>query len=187
MKRILFVLTASLFLAACGNSSTETTNTNETAAVETFGEGLSEASVVSIGQLKSKLQESMEASADETVEVEAVAAEGEEVEEKKIFAEAKLTGKVKKVCKKQGCWMKVKTPEGEEIMVTFKDYSFKVPKDCEGRKTTFEGVAYYEIVSVDELRHLAEDEGKSKEEIAKITEPKKELRFEAKAVELKKL
>ena len=44
------------------------------------------------------------------------------------------------------------------------------------------GKAYYQITSLDELRHYAEDAGKSAEEIAAITEPKKELRFLASGV-----
>jgi hypothetical protein len=36
--------------------------------------------------------------------------------------------------------------------------------------------------AVEDLRHYAEDEGKSKEEIAKITEPLVELAFEAEGV-----
>ncbi|MFT7299329.1 MAG: hypothetical protein ACI9WO_002153, partial [Sphingobacteriales bacterium] len=118
---------------------------------------------------------------------EAAPAEGEEdVEETKIFVQAKLTGEVKKVCKKMGCWMKVDA-DGEEIMVTFKDYKFFVPKDCDGKTTTVEGVAYYELVPVEDLQHIAEDAGKTKEEIAQIVEPKRVLKFEAKGVELKTL
>jgi hypothetical protein len=40
--------------------------------------------------------------------------------------------------------------------------------------------------SVAELQHYAEDAGKSKEEIAKITEPKLELTFVADGVIVKK-
>jgi hypothetical protein len=49
-----------------------------------------------------------------------------------------------------------------------------------------QGKAFKEVTSVDELRHYAEDAGDSKEEIAKITEPKTELKFEATGVVLKK-
>ena len=183
MKKIIFALTATLFLASCGNTPKETTETAEATSVEVFGEGLSEASVISIGQLKEKLAE---ATANAPAVEETASVESEEVEEKKIFVQAKLTGEVKKVCKKMGCWMKVNT-DGEEIMVTFKDYKFFVPKDCDGKKTTVEGVAYYELMPVEDLQHLAEDAGKTKEEIAQITEPKMVLKFEAQGVELKSL
>jgi len=46
------------------------------------------------------------------------------------------------------------------------------------------GMAYYQITPVDELRHYAEDEGKSAEEVAEITEPKRELHFLADGVKL---
>jgi hypothetical protein len=44
------------------------------------------------------------------------------------------------------------------------------------------GIAYREVVSVEMLRHYAEDAGKSKEEIMKITEPETKLSFEADGV-----
>ena len=47
-----------------------------------------------------------------------------------------------------------------------------------------EGKAFREITPVDELQHLAEDGGASKEEIAKITEPKEELKCMASGVML---
>ena len=45
-----------------------------------------------------------------------------------------------------------------------------------------DGFAFKEVTPVDELRHYAEDEGMSKEEIAAITEPKEELKFMASGV-----
>ena len=47
-------------------------------------------------------------------------------------------------------------------------------------KTAFiQGVAKKEIITVAELKHYAEDAGKSAEEIAKITEPEVTMSFEA--------
>ncbi len=71
---------------------------------------------------------------------------------------------------------------GEEMMVKFKDYGFFVPKDIAGRKVVMEGYAFREVTPVDELRHYAEDEGLSTEEIEAITEPKEELKFLASGV-----
>ena len=45
-----------------------------------------------------------------------------------------------------------------------------------------EGWAFREVTSVDELRHYAEDAGKSQEEIEAIQEPKDELKFLASGV-----
>lgn len=72
----------------------------------------------------------------------------------------------------------------EEMMVKFKDYGFFVPTDISGREVVMHGVAYYQTTSVEELQHYAEDAGKSAEEIATITEPKRELRFLADGVKL---
>ena len=67
-------------------------------------------------------------------------------------------------------------------MVKFKDYGFFMPKDIAGKEVIINGKAYVEEVSVDEQRHYAEDAGKTKEEIAKITEPKRTFSFEADGV-----
>ncbi|WP_337043528.1 DUF4920 domain-containing protein [Emticicia sp. 17c] len=96
--------------------------------------------------------------------------------------DAKVTGTVESVCQVKGCWMKVKLSDGQTMRVTFKDYGFFVPKDISGKTVVFEGNAKTKTTSVDELRHYAEDAGKSKEEVAKITEPKKELTFVANGV-----
>ena len=96
----------------------------------------------------------------------------------------KMTGKVTEVCKDKGCWMKVEGAEGETIMVKFKDYKFFMPKDIVGKEVMLEGEASYKEVSVKQLKHYAEDAGKSPEEIKQITQPKKELQFVAKGVQV---
>lgn len=95
-----------------------------------------------------------------------------------------LQGEVKKVCQAKGCWMTITVSNDEEMMVKFKDYGFFMPKDISGREVVMHGMAYYQITPVDELRHYAEDEGKSAEEVAEITEPKRELHFLADGVKL---
>lgn len=98
---------------------------------------------------------------------------------------AKVTGVVESVCKAAGCWMKVKTADGQTMRVTFKDYGFFVPKDIAGKTVVFEGVAKVKTTSVAMLKHYAEDGGKSKEEIAKITQPEKAIGFVANGVIVK--
>ena len=79
-------------------------------------------------------------------------------------------------CTKKGCWMTVKLPDGQDMMVRFKDYGFFVPtKGLEGKRAVMQGYASKETVDVATLRHYAEDAGKSKEEIEKITEPEHNL------------
>ncbi len=97
----------------------------------------------------------------------------------------KVQGTVESVCKVKGCWMKVKTTDGQTMRVTFKDYGFFVPKDIVGKEVVFEGIAQQTTTSVAELKHYAEDAGKSKAEIAKITEPEKALTFVADGVIVK--
>lgn len=104
----------------------------------------------------------------------------------KAEAPAKVEGTVESVCKVKGCWMKVKTNDGQTMRVTFKDYGFFVPKDIIGKTVVVEGVAKQTTTPVSELRHYAEDAGKSKEEIAKITEPEKAITFVADGVVVKK-
>lgn len=95
---------------------------------------------------------------------------------------AKVSGKVVEVCIKKGCFMKLETAKGESMMVKFKDYGFFVPADLKGKDVVVEGIAKQEVISVEKQKHYAEDAKKSKEEIAKITEPKKQVTFEAKGV-----
>lgn len=98
---------------------------------------------------------------------------------------ATITGTVESVCQTKGCWVNIvstENPEMESMFVKFKDYGFFLPKDLSGQEITLNGVGYREITSVDELKHYAEDEGLSAEEIAAITEPKEELKFMASGV-----
>lgn len=100
----------------------------------------------------------------------------------------KVKGTIDGVCQAKGCWMTIvsKTDASKESMfVKFKDYGFFMPLDASGSTAIMEGKAYKEETSVDELRHYAEDEGKSAEEIAAITEPVTELKFMAHGVILK--
>ena len=105
--------------------------------------------------------------------------------EKKELKDLKFEAKVNSVCKVKGCWMNLDLENGQEIMVNFKDYSFFVPKDIEGKKVIVDGKASIEILSVKQLQHYAYDAGKTDEEIKKIVDPKKVYSFEAKGVLIK--
>ncbi|MFY0630582.1 MAG: DUF4920 domain-containing protein [Flavobacteriaceae bacterium] len=99
----------------------------------------------------------------------------------------KFASSIEEVCSKKGCWMKLPAGETDEtIMVRFKDYGFFMPLDSNGKEVIVAGKAFVKETSVDELKHYAEDAGKSADEIAKITEPKMELAFEANGVLMKK-
>jgi hypothetical protein len=106
--------------------------------------------------------------------------------DQKIKEQDKFTGRVKgkvlEVCQEKGCWMKIERENGGPMMVKFKDYKFFMPKNIEGKEVVIDGEATIKETSVKQLRHYAEDAGKSKEEIEKIKEPKKEVIFVAKGV-----
>jgi len=95
----------------------------------------------------------------------------------------KVEGEVVGVCKKKGCFLTLKR-EGstDPIMVRFTDYAYFVPEDIIGKTIVVEGKAKIKETTVEKLKHYAEDEGKSKEEIAKIKEPKRDISFVADGV-----
>jgi len=94
----------------------------------------------------------------------------------------KIKGVIKAVCQVKGCWMTTDLGNGKSMRIRFKDYAFFMPKDADGKTFYAHGVASVETTSVAQLRHYAEDAGKSAEEIAKITEPKTEIVFLADGV-----
>jgi hypothetical protein len=104
----------------------------------------------------------------------------------KLKTDSVYTGKVEatvvEVCKKKGCFMKLTRSNGEPIMVRFKDYGFFMPQDIVGKTVVVDGIAKVKETSVERLKHFAEDAGKSKEEIAKITQPKTDIEFMADGV-----
>jgi len=129
-------------------------------AQEKFGKKINEKSAIEVSQLPVKMGD-------------------------KESMNTKVTGTVESVCQAKGCWMKLKMDNGETMRVTFKDYGFFVPKDIAGKTVVVEGLAQKKTTPVSELRHYAEDAGKSKAEIAQITDPKDELAFVANGVIVK--
>lgn len=76
-------------------------------------------------------------------------------------------------------------PDQPEMRVKFKNYAFFMPKDIVGKTVVIDGFALQETISVADQRHYAEDDGQTKEQIEKITKPKRELSFEAAGVVIK--
>ncbi|MDK7375533.1 DUF4920 domain-containing protein [Weeksella virosa] len=98
-----------------------------------------------------------------------------------------FTTTIQEVCAKKGCWMKLSLSDAKnEVNVRFKDYGFFVPMDASGNEAVVHGIAYVAEVSVDKLRHYAEDAGKSADEIAAITEPAMQYQFLADGVWISK-
>ncbi len=94
-----------------------------------------------------------------------------------------VTGKIVEVCKAEGCWVRMETSNGS-FLVKMKDHAFLVPLALNGKQVVAAGTATFKETSVEQLRHFAEDAGKSKEEIAKITEPKKEIVLNATGIKV---
>ena len=164
MNKLILLSVVSLgIFSACGNHKEEAKN--ETAAADTslqyFGDSLTQDGAIPSTELSAKMQG-------------------------KDSMTVKLTGPIKEVCQKKGCWMTMDIGNEKTMQVKFKDYAFFVPKDANGKTVVIEGVAFTDTTSVAELQHYAEDGGKSKEEIAKITEPEIAISFEAHGVILKK-
>ena len=162
MKSIGIIITTAFFMFACGTAETP----NEESNAE-LGK--------SYGPVKVNV--------DEAISVAEMLAE---FEGKTSETEFTFEGEMEEICSKAGCWVNIDKGNGETFMVRFKDH-FTIPTKTEpGTGAYFHGIAYWDTVSVDMLQHFAEDAGKSEEEIAKITEPKYELGFEADGITLKK-
>ena len=98
-----------------------------------------------------------------------------------------ISGKITETCPKKGCWMQVKVSDTDTLMVRFKDYGFFVPKSGVNQKNTvINGTASMDTVSVQMLRHFAEDAGKPQEIIEQITEPETVIHFIAEGVLIEK-
>ena len=94
----------------------------------------------------------------------------------------KVTATITEMCQNKGCWMRLSTAGDDDILVTFKDYGFFVPKDASGREVILEGSLQKMERSVEVLRHLARDAGQSDDLVAAITEPEMALTIEATGV-----
>jgi hypothetical protein len=144
--------------AATGTEDKIQTTGGEEFVGQSFGEGITSSSYADMSEVLGQLKESEEVTTT-------------------------MKAKVSEVCQAKGCWMTLTDSKtNEEFMVKFYDYGFFVPKDISGKEVIVEGKAFKEVTPVDELRHYAEDAGKSADEIAAITEPKAEWKFEATGV-----
>ncbi len=157
-KNFLLLMTTILILTACGDANKSAEQVAEEKATDQiFGEKITPDNALTFNELLIKMDQ-----------LDSI--------------DTKVTGTVESVCQSKGCWVNIVSDDGREMFVKFKDYGFFLPKDCSGRKVVMEGKAFREKTSVEELQHYAEDEGASEEEIAKITEPKEELKFMAAGV-----
>ena len=100
--------------------------------------------------------------------------------------DTKLEGQILSTCPMKGCWMKMSV-ERDTILVRFKDYGFFVPKSgAEGKSAIVNGKLSVDTLSVAQLRHYAEDAGKSKYEVSKIVKSEITISFLADGVVIDK-
>ena len=163
-KSLVFIGLIAIWGMACGNStrraqSSETAATSAAGDGKHFGDKITEKGAIAYDELLTKMENT------DSLHV-------------------KVMGKAGGVCQVKGCWMDIvpNAADKASMRVRFKDYGFFVPKDITGRTVVVDGYALRSVTSVEDLRHYAEDAGKSKEEIMKITEPKEEIKFMASGV-----
>lgn len=153
MKKILLTVLIA-FAAFAVNAQPPAGNAN---AGDSYGEKIDAKGAISLAALNSKLKKN------------------------ETFT-GKVTGEVKEVCAQKGCWLTMELPDKTKMQVKFKDYAFFVPSALLGKTVVLEGEARQKIVSVNELKHYAEDAKKSREEIDAITKPEKQVKFVADGV-----
>ncbi len=131
MKKLFLILSAASLVWACGNNQNVAKQEEATTSTGIFGELITADSAVSVDELKTLMGDKTEMN-------------------------VKLSGMVDAVCQGEGCWLDLKTADGNKLHVIFKG-EFVVPKDAVGKQAIVQG-------------------------IAKIEEPEKELVFEADGV-----
>lgn len=183
MKRIALILLSLAFIWGCGGGDNNSGNEGNQDSTGTHVD--STAHDHDTGEADADLPD-VDANGNFGGEVDGTGAQPvaslPELMEGQDSMEVTLTGTVTEVCQKKGCWMNMTIAEGQDLMIRFKDYGFFVPRNCSGKTATMSGMAKREVIEVDELRHYAEDAGKSTEEIEAITEPEERLTFLASGV-----
>lgn len=165
MKKIICVLfAAGILLSSCatGTSNTDAVVTAQDTIAGNYGEYVSLDKAVTIPDMFQTLQRTG-------------------------TFDGKVMGEISEVCKSKGCWLTMELPDGNKMRVTFKDYGFFVPTKSSGYMAVIDGKASKTITDVETLRHFAEDEGLSAEEVEKINAPKEEYTFEAEGVLLQEI
>jgi Domain of unknown function (DUF4920) len=97
----------------------------------------------------------------------------------------KFKSNINAVCKEKGCWMKLNLGNENQAFVKFKDYAFFVPKNANNEEVIVNGKAFVSVVSIEEQKHYAQDDGKSQASIDSIVAPKKTYSFIADGVLIK--
>jgi len=155
VKFIALLFTLSLLVLSCNETKEKQASTSdvveETQEIamnyQSFGEKISDENIITPDQMMAKYK---------------VMKEGD-------TTNVKFKAKVNSVCQKMGCWMRLDMGEMESL-VKFRDYRFFMPKDIAGQEVIVQGKAFVELTSIEDLKHRAEDAGKSQKEIDAITD-----------------
>jgi hypothetical protein len=164
MKKIFAIATLSVVLVSCNKKEEEAVKSESKFTYASFGVKITEKNAITKDEM---LTQYKLLKAGDTLNV-------------------KVATKINEICQNKGCWMTLDLGKDEKAFVKFKDYGFFVPLNAQKRESVVEGKAFVEETSVTELKHYAEDEGKSVAEIAKITAPKTEYKFLAHGVLISK-
>lgn len=162
MKKMI-LLTLGLFLFSCQKNKEIAAEDKEEVNYASFGDSISAEGALTKADLLAKYEALQE---KDTIEV-------------------KFVSSIQDVCQKKGCWMNMDLSDDKKTFVRFKDYGFFMPLNAAGSEAIVEGKAFIEVVSVDELKHIAKDAGKSQEAIDSIKEPKTTYAFTANGVLIK--
>jgi hypothetical protein len=104
--------------------------------------------------------------------------------EKKGTVTTKIKAKVLDVCPNKGCWITLAINDSTEAFVKMKDYAFFAPLAVKGKTVVLDAKASFKTISVEELKHYAEDAKKPQAEIDAIKKPKKEVRLMASGIQV---
>lgn len=98
-----------------------------------------------------------------------------------------VSGVITEVCQHQGCWIRLidpAHPEAGDLFVKTTGHAYLVPRNSRGRQAMVYGRCELSEMSVADQRHYAEEAGKSVEEIARITKPRKMITFHADSISI---
>lgn len=160
MKKLVLIAVISVALISCNKKAEVVVKSESKINFASFGDKITQENAITKDEMLTKYKS---LKAGDTLDI-------------------KLATKINEICQNKGCWMTLDLGNDENAFVKFKDYGFFVPMNAQKREAIVEGKAFVEETSVAELKHYAEDEGKSANEIAKITEPKTEYKFLAHGV-----
>ena len=161
MKKTLTTISIAIMLIACGGETPAPTSQIDGGTASHYGDIIDANGALSIADLYNQM-------------------------EGQTSINTKFEGNIVQTCRKKGCWMSIDLGNDDDMTVTFKDYGFFVPVEgVDGKTMIAEGVCSWDTLDVDWRRHLAEDAGKSIDEINAITEPKFAMAFEATGVIIK--